>query len=167
MITVKNYEVLSHLVNIPDEGEYAVCTETSQVFQFKNGEWNRVEKPDAKLNITLYELNKTLYKSMPDLTFNEIQKKKIEVAYWVDFTFNKYYMLLNRELADYTLFALTDHGDDITDEIFDIAYNRGIAIKAVEVNKEEMWVQFWIKTKDDVVMYALFPYGNGVIECQK
>lgn len=169
MITVKNFEVLSHLVNPPQEGEYAVCTDTSEVFQFKDEQWNKVDKPDAKLNVNLYELNKTLYKSMPDLSFNEVQKKKMKIAGWISKTNNDYYMLLNRELADYTVFATIDnYGAPIIDELFDIIYHRGISIKSIEIDEEEyQWIQFWIKTDNDILMYAFFPYDNGVIECQK
>lgn len=167
MITVKNFEVLSHLVNPPQEGEYAVCTETSQVFQFKDGQWNKVEKPDAKLNVNLYELNKTLYKSLPTINFNELQKKKMEIETWIHLCNNKYFMLLNREKADYTLFAITGTGAAITKELVDLINERANAIKSIEIDNEEMWIQFWIEKDHEIYMYAFFPYDNGVIECQE
>ena len=167
MITVKNFEVLSHLVNPPQEGEYALCTDTQQVFLFKESQWERIEKPDAKINVDLYELNKTLYKSMPEITFNELQKKKKEIVAWLDKTDNSYYMLLNRELADYTVFHYNKSAwlAPMEHDIVDVVCSRG-KIKSVEI--EDSAIEFWVEdNKDTVYMYAFFPYDVGVIECRK
>lgn len=166
MITVKNFEVLKHLPNIPTENEYAVCTDTSEVYQYING-WTKVEHPDAKLNVDLYELNKTLYRSMPEINFNELQKKKKEIKEWIEKCGDQYFMLLNRELSDYTVFDICGEGDAVEREIVDIICSRG-TIKSIEISEEEMWIQFWIANKNkDIYMYALFPYNSGVIKCQR
>ena len=165
MITVKNFEVLSHLVNPPQEEEYAICTDTSEVYQYKNEEWHKVDKPDAKLNVSLYELNKTLYRSLSEISFNELQKDKVKIKEWIKDCGDEFFMLLCNERMDYTVFALTDTGAPAEQEIVDIVCERGI-IKSIEINKEELWIQFWIETsKKEIYMYALFPYDNGVIKC--
>lgn len=171
MVTVKNFEVLKHLPNTPTEGEYAICTDTSEVYQYTDNNWIRVEHPDAKLNIDLYELNKTLYRSMPEMTFNELQKKKKEIKLWSQCCGDEYFMLLNRELADYTVFSIDGVSseratDSFEQEVTDIVCSRG-RIKSIEINNEELWIQFWVEQDKEIYMYALFPYDNGVITCRR
>lgn len=169
MITVKNYETLSKLPSNPELGEYAVCTEDRTAYIYTENGWRKIEGKDAKLNVNLYELNKTLYKSLPEITFNELQERKKKIANWIGESDNKYYMLLCRERSDYTVFVISDSGQATVDkEAIDIVCSRG-KIKAIEIeeNFPERWVQFWIEDNKEIYMYAFFPYDSGVIECQK
>lgn len=167
MITVKNYETLIRLPSTPQDEEYAVCTEDRTVYKYLNNEWYKIDASDTKLNINLYELNKTFYNSMPELTFNELKDKQKEIAEWVHRAGGTYFMLLNRERADYTVFHINKsiYIKSIDKEVVDIVCSRG-KIKSIEINDKELWIQFWIEDKDkNVFMYAFFPYDSGVIEC--
>ncbi len=169
MITVKNYETLSKLPSNPELGEYAVCTEDRTAYIYTEKGWCKIEGKDAKLNVNLYELNKTLYKSLPEITFNELQERKKKIADWIGESDNKYYMLLCRERSDYTVFVISYSGQVTIDkEVIDIVCSRG-KIKAIEIeeNFPERWVQFWIEDNKEIYMYAFFPYDSGVIECRK
>lgn len=173
MITVKNYETLTKLPSTPTDGEYAVCTDEKTAYRYTEGSWVQLDgNKDAKLFVSLYELNKTLYKSMPEITFNELQEKKKELRKWIDEQKSKYFMLLCRERSDYTVFhiyvpILIDPTVlPIEREIIDIVCSRGRvkAMETIEDNSENV-IQFWVEDNDAVYMYALFPYDVGVIEC--
>ena len=173
MITVKNYETLLKLPSTPAEGEYAVCTDEKTAYVYTSDGWTKIEGKDAKLNVNLYELNKTLYKSMPEITFNELQEKKKEIKQWIEECGDKYFMLLCRERNDFTLFHVVapiikdDAFENIEKEVVDIVCSRG-KIKSIETedNFPEKWTQFWVEDNNEVYMYAFFPYDQGVIECQ-
>lgn len=167
MITVKNYETLLKLPSTPTEGDYAVCTDEKTAYVYKDEKWNKIEGKDAKLNVNLYELNKTVYKSMPEITFNELQEKKKEIAEWLKTANNMYYMLLCRERGDYTVFHYSGGVwlSPLEDEVTGIICSRG-KLKAIEFNAVERWIQFWVEFGGEVYMYAFFPYDVGVIECR-
>lgn len=170
MITVKNYETLTKLPSNPELGEYAVCIDDRTAYIYTEDGWRKIEGKDAKLNVNLYELNKTFYKSMPEITFNELQEQRKKIADWIKESDCKYYMLLCRERSDYTIFALRESGGLVAadKEIVDIVCSRG-QLKAIELesNFPEKWIQFWLEDNKEIYMYALFPYDSGVIECQK
>lgn len=167
MITVKNYKTLLKLPSTPNEGDYAVCTDEKTAYIYKDNEWVKLEGKDAKLNINLYELNKTLYKSLPEITFNELQEKKKEIVKWLKEADNMYYMLLCRERRDYTIFHYNGGVwlGTLEDELIGIICSRG-KLKAIEFNIMEQWIQFWVEINGEAYMYAFFPYDVGVIECR-
>ncbi len=174
MITVKNYETLSKLPSTPELGEYAVCIDDKTAYIYTENGWIKLDGKDAKLNVNLYELNKTLYRSLPEITFNKLQEQKKKIADWVYESDNKYYMLLCRERNDFTVFFVhipsfaNDNLVPIEKEVVDIVCSRG-QIKAIEIeeNFPERWVQFWVEDNKEIYMYAFFPYDSGVIECIK
>lgn len=170
MITVKNYETLIRLPSTPKEEEYAVCTDDRSVYKYTENAWHKVDSSDAKLNISLYELNKTVYMSIPELTFNELQESKRKIDKWVKNTKNLYFMLLNRERSDYTIFNLSTniYLNSISKEIIDIVCSRG-RVKSIEISDEffEQYIQFWVEDNKEIYMYALFPCDSVVIECTR
>jgi hypothetical protein len=116
---------------------------------------------------TLYEINKSIMAKEPILTAKQIiEKEKLLVEYFND-TSKTYYMLLNKELSDYTVLRLADknfiHSGFAAKEIIGCANNRG-KIQAIDKNENNA-IEIWIMINKESYVYYLFPYDEGVIEC--
>ena len=111
----------------------------------------------ANVNIgTAYDMNKQLYARVPHIPDETVKERQHRMVAWIDYTSNKYYMLLCRERHDYTVFArLHDSTGDnrkLIDEVIGLLRDRGTLVDIIYDEKEE------------VFMYYLFPYDWGVIE---
>jgi hypothetical protein len=76
----------------------------------------------------------------------------------------KYYLLLNRETYDFTMFArvpsvAADINKRLIDELMMTVLERG-TLKSISLTEDEEALQFWIDDK----AYYFFEYGKGVIE---
>ena len=117
--------------------------------------------------MTLYDLNKSIFKQL-----NVFDREKFEkimnttVKEYIETKENKYFMLLNRENADYTIFSFKSKSikDNETIHLFLVEFsecllNRG-NIKAIDLTKDKVALEIWIGED----CYYFFPYDEGVIE---
>lgn len=127
----------------------------------------------ANVNIgTVYDMNKQLYARVPHIPDKTVKKRQHRMVAWIDYTGNKYYMLLCRERHDYTVFArLHDSTGDnrkLIDEVVGLLRDRGTLVDIIYDEKSsayECWVSIkGADDKEEVFMYYLFPYDWGVIE---
>lgn len=126
---------------------------------------------------TLYDLNKQVASQLPPQPQEHLQEQLIQIKKWFSNSKDKYFMLLCREKADYTLFNF--NGKEIPDifpefvekmstqAIKDLELcvkNRGI-LMAINKATEDAW-EIWIKdiVNKEVNMYMLFECGLMVIE---
>ena len=86
-------------------------------------------------------------------------------------TSNSYYMLLNKENADYTVFRLTNKEKSNRKEIANIlidecCINRGNVL-SIEKTEDNSAIEIWIQTGETdntVLCYYFFPYDPAIIE---
>jgi len=133
---------------------------------------------DKKIEVgTLYDLNKQVISQLPEMPQEQIQEQLTKIQKWFAESKGKYFMLLCREKADYTLFNF--NGKDIPDVFLEFIRKMSIkAIKELEkciknrgilmsINKatEDAW-EIWIKDffNKEVHMYMLFECDPMVIE---
>lgn len=128
--------------------------------------------PNTELSLgNVYELNKNFVKQLKPMNDMQIAAMYEKIANWMKepqrYT-NLYYTLMCRERYDFTVFNLTTSESNKTEEktvkeIFDIAFERG---KIIEICQDEQGTayEFWLLIGDEVYLYLLFPYDNGVIE---
>ena len=116
---------------------------------------------------TLYDMNKAAIINMPSLTNSELKKnlKKIK-QFFLDKT-DKYFMLLNRETYNFTLFNLGNKNEiamkQTMDDFKECLDNRG-RIVSIEIDSAvnyEIWI---VDDFNEALVYYLFPYDLGVIE---
>lgn len=117
--------------------------------------------------MTLYDVNKQAYGQLPDMSQQDYIKAAEDVWTALDKT-AQYFMLLNREKSDYTVFSISDLEENYTDmwnEILDIMENRGYAMKDIAPNDQGN-IEYWVQDKQtkECFMYLLFSYDWGVIE---
>ena len=116
---------------------------------------------------TLYDMNKAAIINMPSLTNSELKKnlKKIK-QFFLDKT-DKYFMLLNRETYNFTLFNLGNKNEiamkQTMDDFKECLDNRGriVSIELDSVGNYEIWI---VDDFNEALVYYLFPYDLGVIE---
>lgn len=116
---------------------------------------------------TLYDMNKAAIINMPSLTNSELKKnlKKIK-QFFLDKT-DKYFMLLNRETYNFTLFNLGNKNEiamkQTIDDFKECLDNRGriVSIETDSAGNYEIWI---VDDFNEALVYYLFPYDLGVIE---
>lgn len=116
---------------------------------------------------TLYDMNKAAIINMPSLTNSEFKKnlKKIK-QFFLDKT-DKYFMLLNRESYNFTLFNLGNKNEiamkQTMDDFKECLDNRGriVSIEPDSAGNYEIWI---VDDFNEALVYYLFPYDLGVIE---
>lgn len=116
---------------------------------------------------TLYDMNKAAIINMPSLTNSELKKnlKKIK-QFFLDKT-DKYFMLLNRETYNFTLFNLGNKNEiamkQTMDDFKECLDSRGriVSIEPDSAGNYEIWI---VDDFNEALVYYLFPYDLGVIE---
>ena len=110
---------------------------------------------------TLYELNQQALKSVPAMKIQETTKAVTELADYIKNSGNKYFMLLNKERSDYTIFIYEEKAKELAEEMIGCLTDRG-ELLAVEKQDNDAY-ECWIRRSGLVYMYYLFPYDNAVI----
>ena len=121
---------------------------------------------------TLYEMNKQAIISQPSLKQSEIDKIKLKLEEWFNWTLDGYAMLLCRERYDFTVFHLYEKQNPnppkvATEELIDVLKNRG---KILSIEKDATTInnnawEIWIKIGNEAFAYYLFGCDDWVIEC--
>ena len=114
--------------------------------------------------MSLYEMSKQIVAQMPiRATSAELEPLKQILR-----RFKKlgYFMLLCREENDYTVVKVrkAKNPDKFEDLIIELLQSRG-DIKDIDYDTDKKSLECWVQKEDKIMMYKLFPYSWGVIEC--
>lgn len=115
---------------------------------------------------TVYDMAKTIAKIEKPLTEDELKKQLEKIKEFFLTEKDKYFMLLNKETNNFTLFNLGIK-DDITikrimQDFKECLQNRGSVI-SMDLT-ENGTCEIWIIINNEAFVYYLFPYDIGVIE---
>lgn len=116
---------------------------------------------------TLYDMNKAAIVNMPSLTNKELNKNLKKIKQFFLEKIDKYFMLLNRETYNFTLFNLGNKNEiamqQIINDFKECLDNRGrvVSIEPDSAGNYEIWI---IDENEEALVYYLFPYDLGVIE---
>ena len=118
---------------------------------------------------TLYSMNQTIMDSMKPIATEALDKAKRELqAYFMANIDEKYFMLLCKELSDYTVFIINSNlsCSVAVSELNETLDYRG-EILSIGKTSDDTAFEIWIRTDEDkkVHVYYLFPYKAGIIEC--
>lgn len=113
--------------------------------------------------MTLYDMSKIEFSNYPDMTKKELLKAENKVQEFIEANPAIYYALINNEVRSFTVFVCrTGTPKDLAHEVIDVIGTFG-GTKAIE--KGNGMIEFWSKADDNpAIMYAFFPYDQGVIE---
>lgn len=113
---------------------------------------------------TLYEMNQNLVDQEKEMSNSAIRELINKVSVWFANHEGKYFMLLNNDQHDYTIFHRVAHGSGVaTTECIGCLTDRGGLVSG-EIQPDGNW-EFWIHTPEGSLVYYLFDYTNAVIEC--
>lgn len=120
---------------------------------------------------SLYEMNQAIMQSETPFSKAEIVTAMEHIAIWVhnNAASEKYYMMLCKELSDYTVFDLNEKANiphycnTMAADVIDCIQNRGELLSIEETDDKNAW-EIWVKMISGTHAYYLFPYTAGVIE---
>lgn len=116
---------------------------------------------------TVYELLQEEMNLLSPLTTKELRKDLANIGAWFSVDMNEqYYMLLNKELSDYTVFNfLSMNYSKGLQELVEVLDSRG-PILQIDYNHDNKYFEIWVKYAGDdrAHMYILFPCPDFVIE---
>lgn len=116
---------------------------------------------------TVYSMNQAFMENEKSIPKDKLkEKEKFLKAYFMEHIDEKYFMLLCKELSDYTVFVIDSKMKCgvAVQELTECLKNRGkiLAIDSAEGNAYEIWIR---TTEDNAChAYYLFPYKMGIIE---
>lgn len=116
---------------------------------------------------TVYELLQEEKTLMSPLTAKQLRKDLANIGAWFSIDMHEqYYMLLNKELSDYTVFNfLGMNYNKGVQELTEVLESRG-PILQIDYNHTNKYFEIWVKYIEDnrPHMYILFPCPDFVIE---
>lgn len=125
------------------------------------------QKHDVSLG-NLYDINKQLMATMPEMTDAEINLITPQLEDWFNWKLDGYAMLLCRERYDFTVFHLYEKQNPYpqkvaVSELFELLKERG-KILSIEKADESSW-EIWIKIDEEAFAFYLFGCDEWIIEC--
>ncbi len=113
---------------------------------------------------SVYNANKEIMNNFTPITDPIIiNKSVIEVTNWMK-NKNQYFMLLNNENKDYTIFNVINHDwEECKAALKDCILNRGDLLE-IEYIEETDAYEIWIRTSGENFVYYFFSYDNAVLE---
>lgn len=139
---------------------------STKIIDFKKPE--RKSKND-KISVTLsnYEIQRQLYLKAEKPTDKEMNKKITSVGAWFSTHMEcDYYMLLCKELSDYTVFHFNNMNyEKGMKELEEVLESRGI-VKDIRYNANSDAYECWIEKDGEVHMYLFFAYDWGIVEVE-
>ena len=123
------------------------------------------EQPvSGNLNLSLYELNKSAVRQLPDYTDKDFSAATERIEEYVKN--DKFFMLLGREFNYYTLFMREPSMEEtISEAVIDCLKNIG-PIKSIEQTQGESAIEIWVMVDDEPIVMYFFCYNEGVIICR-
>lgn len=117
---------------------------------------------------TVYDYNKSAYENVIPLDKIMLNLSRKYVAEFIKRTKNKYYMLLNKENADYTVFTINTNNEKKIYEaaqilIDECIYNRGKALD-ISSTEDRTAIEIWLRNDNGIYCYYFFPYDAAIIE---
>lgn len=117
---------------------------------------------------TLYDANKDIMSKQEPISPREWMNKSKALVEFCKTTQNQYYMLLNRETYNFTLFNFGSKNNHtrklIYDELKICLQNRG-EVLSIELTQQKDAYEIWIRDDEqNILVYYFFPYDIGVIE---
>ena len=114
----------------------------------------------------LYELNQQAMSKLEPLNKEEISKQKKIIEGMFFEGGNHYYMMLNKERSDYTVFEVPNitYAKEMTTECIDCLKNRGKILSIERETPEISAIEIWIRGMDKKnYMYMLFSCDAMII----
>lgn len=132
---------------------------------------------ELETGMTLYDFNKATLVNAPSATSAEMElmRNKLRKFFAKNIDVQHYYMMLCKDLSDYTIFTSKDYeisyySDVMTKDIEDCFKNRNMEIMMIDINEDNV-VEIWTRVNhleediaNEIYLYHIFPYDTAIIE---
>lgn len=163
MLRVKDIKTLRKLKNNNKVNELALVEDTRAMYKWDGSNWQSYVSPKG-INTSLYEINQAAVTGLPACGKEELDFFKDTLTRWRLETDQNYYMLLSNDERYYTVIVPTGQGATFGSEVIECLASRG-QIKSIELLENNSF-ECWITHDNNSHVYYLFPYEEGVVECQ-
>lgn len=79
---------------------------------------------------------------------------------------DRYFMLLCNDIHYYTVLHLTEDNNEFAEDIVIECLQDVGVVQYIEYDNENQQVECWVKNENGVMLFMLFNYDWGVIECR-
>lgn len=112
--------------------------------------------------MNIYEFNKGIYANIPPM---KDENARTVVFNYLNANKATYYLMLNHDIHYYTLFHVKDEwrASLISFDMMEIFNELGDIVDVID-NKDNGMLEVWIRQEDEVLMFGLFNYDQGVVE---
>ena len=117
-------------------------------------------------------MNKNIIQQLPVLSVRDLSEKITDLSLSLHERY-QYYMLLNKETSDYTLFNFANKSQkciEFRNDLAECLLNRGNVVSVERAPGEDAY-EIWLKThpyddseEEQVLCFYFFPYDLGVLE---
>ena len=166
---VNNIEDLYKIKN-PQENEIYCVKNLKEYFTYKNNKWEQIiikNDLNPNINLSLYDLNKSLFNQMNGLNNEELQNKYKIFEEYKENTNNNFYMLYGKEISYFTLFQKDImHINSFAQEVVDCLKDVGEIID-IDFTENKDAIECWVKSYDnnnEATCLYLFPYDSGIVK---
>lgn len=171
-ISVKTIDELKHSPQVFENGAVAY-TENKKVYCYMDDKWvevsnygtvDKIDNTKANLNLNLYDLNKSLVRSLPDPDIDTLGDYQQKINHYHQEMNNNYYLMLCKDYNYYTVFHYEPMtiGDSFGKSVLDCLADIG-KIKTLDCNNEQKAIEIWMAIDDEIYMFYLFGYDAGVV----
>lgn len=116
---------------------------------------------------TIYAMNQMVMDTVTPMTQRAKDKEFANIGAWFSSDLNeKYYMLLNGDLRDYTIFNfITMDFNKGVQELIEVVESRGIVL-SIDYNHDHEYFEIWVRHRQDdkSYVYLLFPCSDFIVE---
>lgn len=119
--------------------------------------------------MNLYEYSKLFVNGMTEISEEDLKIGKTLISKYLKERQQEFYMLLCREIYDFTIFQNETPEDSWNYEeffsaILDCFANRNMTIKQINRAEDTSAIEIWVQKEEQSFCFYLFPYDLGVIK---
>lgn len=121
-------------------------------------------KVNGNFAMSLYDLNKQIVMQQADLDEAGRQTAITLINDYVKF--DKFFMLLGKEIGYYTVFMREPIANETIGEAVIDCLNSVGTIKSIDKLENNDAIEIWVVKENEPTVLYFFPYNEGVIICQ-
>ena len=119
--------------------------------------------------MNLYDYAKLFVNGMKEISEEDLKIGKTLIKNYLKERKQECYMLLCREIYDFTIFQNVNPENDWNYEeffsaILDCFANRNMIIKQIDRADDTSAIEIWVQMEEEQLCFYLFPYDLGVIK---
>lgn len=161
--TIKECDI-SQIKYTPLDGEVVRDDKSGKYYIWQNGEWNRVKVEGSDINMTQYDLSKSVVSQLPEL---DPSTKVSLINDYIDKAENVFYMIYGKEISYFTILYLnknsTLEAENPGEVVIECLNNIG-KIRAIELDEDQGVLEMWVMNNNEPTCLYMYGYDDGIVE---